>query len=593
MPNGLCTRRVLCLVLLGALPSTPLRATSTAEREADGRVPAIRSIQSVTVIPDLQTVPVGRRVQFIADFGSSGRSAVSLAICRFDRASGDWRPWRGSDVVVPLGEASWLPTQVGVFRVAVLASESGTALDVREFLVVEPAGHPGVVWWLIFGAFILCLIAAGAALGRSTPRLVRGVLRERAAVALLAGGAALRLVTYQTMRGHALSGDAISYNDYAVFFYHLIFNGVDVGGYYPYYPPGLPLWLSLVYGLTGPDWRVAVLFNLPLDLLLVWLAYRIGVRIFSREVGTIGLAVLAVYPTKLNLLPLLFPENLFSPVFYLGLYFVVTWKPEEVNSRRAFGLGGLLGIATLIRPFVILFPAVVILYWFAGFRQRVTNPVLTAVRRGSAVAAGMCLVLLPNTVFSSSVAGHLVPVSEHGGITLWHGNNPKATGGFVPELDYDNPFVGLNTFQRDRLAYRLGFQFIVENPWRFVRMIPAKIRFMYWDDYNQVKWMRRPLTGFDRLWDGPSELFHRGIVMLFLLGFFWTLWDKRNLQLMLLHGTVVYWTSMAVVFVGQPKYFVPLHEVVALLAAWTLVHLASLVAARCRRRSSQSDGAER
>ncbi|HZN54017.1 MAG TPA: tetratricopeptide repeat protein [Candidatus Polarisedimenticolaceae bacterium] len=92
------------------------------------------------------------------------------------------------------------------------------------------------------------------------------------------------------------------------------------------------------------------------------------------------------------------------------------------GDRGAFGAGVAAGLASLARPNLLLVPAV----WGAREAQ------LRRWRRVIALAGGTALVVLPVTLRNVVVSGHLVAVSSNGGITLYHGNGPGASGIYTP-----------------------------------------------------------------------------------------------------------------------------------------------------------------
>jgi pentatricopeptide repeat protein len=92
-------------------------------------------------------------------------------------------------------------------------------------------------------------------------------------------------------------------------------------------------------------------------------------------------------------------------------------------GQGAAALGGGIGaLAALARPNLLAVPAA----W--SLTEAVSRRWVRAVLIAGAAAA----VLLPVAAVNAHRSGHWVPISSNGGITLYHGNGPGATGVFTP-----------------------------------------------------------------------------------------------------------------------------------------------------------------
>ncbi len=109
-----------------------------------------------------------------------------------------------------------------------------------------------------------------------------------------------------------------------------------------------------------------------------------------------------------------------APAIFLLAVALVAAVGEPATGRAVVGLAA--GLGALARPNLLL----VAVLWAAGDAAR------RRWKEATLVALGCLLVVLPVMARNLAVSGHPVPVSSNGGITLYHGNGPGATGIFTP-----------------------------------------------------------------------------------------------------------------------------------------------------------------
>ena len=265
-------------------------------------------------------------------------------------------------------------------------------------------------------------------------------------------------------------------------------------------PIGYPLLLSLVIRLFGADWWYAVLVQVVTSTAVVAATYWLSARLFGVRAGLAAAALTAVMPDHLLWSTVLNSE---IPAMLWTLLGVTLWIPPrpgpvpdgarpspapwptgmDTRSRwlpspgALLASGILLGLAALTRP--VMLPAPVLFFLYAGLLSRYGAGGGRARRRWRSVVAGtallvlgMALVVGPWTVRNYVALGALVPVSTNGGVNLWQGNNPHATGGFYWSEDPEiNPLLKVtDEVEQDRLGRRLALQWIREHPWDFIRL---------------------------------------------------------------------------------------------------------------------------
>ena len=180
------------------------------------------------------------------------------------------------------------------------------------------------------------------------------------------------------------------------------------------------------------------------------------------------------------------------------------------GSGRMFVASGLLfGIQTLNRPNVLLAAAGIIALLF----------VIRQWRQALLIAAGIIVSLVPITVRNYVVAGDLSPVSSHGGLNFYIGNNAEADGtyhmveGITPSIAGQREdarhvaerAVGRALSDSDVSAYfyGLGWAWISDHPGAAARLLVRKLAYTFNAatlplnySYTFYKWDERTLLRF-------------------------------------------------------------------------------------------------
>jgi hypothetical protein len=160
-----------------------------------------------------------------------------------------------------------------------------------------------------------------------------------------------------------------------------------------------------------------------------------GRRFFGAAVGAFaGLTLLVLRDAALQT-----SYVLAGPLQVLLVALVLERASAPSRDRAlvwAASLGAAAGLAALSWP--ALAPALAPLAFYAyksvGGRQ-------TGAGAAATCAVVAALVIAPATIHNRVASGEWIPISAHGGVTFWHGNNPEASGtfaGFGALNDKDN-----------------------------------------------------------------------------------------------------------------------------------------------------------
>ncbi len=183
------------------------------------------------------------------------------------------------------------------------------------------------------------------------------------------------------------------------------------------YPPGYPLWVALIYKLTGDRSAASVQrVQWLLDSLLVLLIVGIGVTAYNWRVGLAAglLATLSPLLALYGAVPLADSPTSWFVIAGVWLLLLAT---KRRNLKSAFAAGLMLGASCWLRANALLLPffwaAVVLLVVRARWRERVAL--------SGMVILGTVLLVTPLLV-RNAVAFHiLTPTGLGVGTNLWEG----------------------------------------------------------------------------------------------------------------------------------------------------------------------------
>lgn len=215
------------------------------------------------------------------------------------------------------------------------------------------------------------------------------------------------------------------------------------------YQPLYAFYLTLTYGLLGPDPAAVRTIQLFIGVITVGLVYGLGHELGGRWVGRISALLAACYG------PLVFFEGqLLAPVLTVPLTVGGLWCLLRAGrTGRGWLLlpaGVLIGLAAMARP-NLLFAVPVAALWWCWRSDR---------WRGRLVGAGLAVLglglgLAPSWAHNALQDEGGVLISTAGGLTFYLGNNPQASGRFrVPP--------GEKIDASSHTAYRRSWQALAE-----------------------------------------------------------------------------------------------------------------------------------
>jgi 4-amino-4-deoxy-L-arabinose transferase-like glycosyltransferase len=304
-----------------------------------------------------------------------------------------------------------------------------------------------------------------AVLPRFAPVLARGLMRleesrKRVFVATVCGAGFLVRMPLILFPSVPLAGDNAIYLNTAKH----IASGAGFGDYIVY-PPGQSFWLAMWIRLFGPNFHILVAAQCALSLISIPLAY-VAFEHHSKAAAVWSALVIALYP------PIVIWSGSFgheTTVIFLCslLFFILSSRIFEKRLVLWALCGVVAGIAALVRPTMLIFPALLAVGLTTTLRswRRAVGQVLIA-------TLAMAATIAPWTVRNYLRYHEFCLISSNLGGVLLSANHPDSDGNYM-EID-DRAHEG-SLVQQDHLYARRALQSILEDPARFAKRAVLRI----------------------------------------------------------------------------------------------------------------------
>ncbi len=347
-------------------------------------------------------------------------------------------------------------------------------------------------------------------------------------------------------------GDQAAYETIAL-------NWLNGDGFMPessYRPPLYPAVMGLVYFIFGPHAIAMKLFQALLGTVACMMTMLLARRLFTRRLAILAGFIVAGMPVLIHFSSQLITEIVFV-FLLLGVLMTLTGTDTALTMRRMAFAGILTGLCALCRPNSLLL--------FALFPVWLSMQGRYGVKRIFALSsiALICttITIAPWTLRNYSVHGAFVPVSTNGGVNLWIGNNPHATGDWLNPRDYRTPH-SVAEYDTDREYYAEAFSYIKNHP---------------------LKTMAHAIKKFTILWSPYPHytdiVFFWPIALFSLIGVAASLRERRTTILVLV---LIYYSAFSCLFFANQRFHVPLLYPLAVYAACGLLRCFDLLGAGFR-----------
>lgn len=315
----------------------------------------------------------------------------------------------------------------------------------------------------------IALFALWGALAVAGWRTAQTRWRWQTQAPMLIGAVALRIAFGWLSLDRVSPGDA---HAYLVIAQQLL----DGQGYYfdePYmglrthalFPPGYPLLLAGWGALFGMStWSLLVLGSLT-DVAAAMVIARIGARLDQPIAGRAAALWYLIWPSVLFSAPLAQKESMCTLLALVLAAQWIGWMQGARGWRPVLTLGMTAGWLALTQPGMAMIAALfgIALMGSIGWRG--------VMRMGMPAAAIAVAVMAPWWLRNWIVFGAFVPLTSAGGLSLWIGNNPAASGAWMPP---PSELQGLPELAYTRHAASIAQQWMAAHPLDVAKLTLAK-----------------------------------------------------------------------------------------------------------------------
>ena len=250
------------------------------------------------------------------------------------------------------------------------------------------------------------------------------------------------------------------------------------------------LYLAFLYSLLGPYPVIArILQAIMVGILHPYIVYRIGEKLFTKNVGLVAAAITAIYVYFFYYGAALMTEPFYITAILFSLYFAMQLS-ESTNktqdTRLGIALGISIGLALLLRQVYLLFlPFLFVWVWAVRIRRGRSLPIASTILSVAMIA----LFVLPITFYNYSRFGSFVLLNTNSGYAFFWGNHPIYGTKFISILP-TSTYQGLipeevrhlDEAALDRELLKRGIGFVMDDPKRYFLLSLSRISpyFMFW-----------------------------------------------------------------------------------------------------------------
>ncbi len=237
--------------------------------------------------------------------------------------------------------------------------------------------------------------------------------------------------------------------------------------------PGYSIFLSGLYYIFGPEQFYVKIIQSILEIFTCLLFYKVCLNYFDSKKSLIALAIFAFFPSNILFSQTILTEPLFGFLAILLLYLVL----KDGFQKYVFLIGLIWGYAILIRssfaPSILLIPLFLLIYKKSEIK-------FSGVFKYSLLFfIGAFLVISPWLIRNKTVLNTFT-IATQGGFTFWSGSNPDATGTWYHKIEESNPLFRIeDEAQRDKEFYKLGIDYAIHNPQKFLLTGVKKLGYLF------------------------------------------------------------------------------------------------------------------
>jgi 4-amino-4-deoxy-L-arabinose transferase-like glycosyltransferase len=235
--------------------------------------------------------------------------------------------------------------------------------------------------------------------------------------------------------------------------------------------PGYPFFIAMFYSVVGlKPWVVLLAQNL-VDLASIYLVFRIGELLFSRRVGLVAAAFLAIDPNAILATTSLCSDNLFVALLLAAIYFYLRGILQSGTVTTFLTAGAALGLAALVRPaaqyYLAILLLVMLLWPVSTIATRARWSVLFALAFLASIAPWIYRnYALYDAPRLSSIQGENFLFWQVTYARAWelHRPGPEIAAEYKAQAEAHGYAENGNPFVNEAIAQKLAFEYIKTHP---------------------------------------------------------------------------------------------------------------------------------
>jgi 4-amino-4-deoxy-L-arabinose transferase-like glycosyltransferase len=342
-----------------------------------------------------------------------------------------------------------------------------------------------------------------------------------------------------------------------------------------YRPPGYPFFLSRVYWIFGHYPQLGVVANIIFSLGILILTYLIVRKIWDEKIARWSMIILTFFPSQILFVNLLATEPMFTMLFLASIYMlIVSAENKKYQLYYLLVSGIILGLATLTRPLLLIYPVLVILYLYLKNRS-----VPLVLKYSAVYLIGFLMVITPWMLRNKIDKGSF-SISTNSGINFLIGNQPGSGMGWN-QLVTDEFAIGDPTRETyiDSVGWARGWQYIKSDPLGFFKRGILKVLYFYAVDmeglnYELVRAADQSRIDIYVLAALLTESYYVLFLLVAFVGLFVVyLYQKKSRSPggFLFWSTILFWTIVHFVFFADGRFHFPIVPMLAAFAALYIV----------------------
>ena len=336
--------------------------------------------------------------------------------------------------------------------------------------------------------------------------------------------------------------------------------------------PALPLLLAGIYELVGHQRAVAQIILLVISSATVSLVFLLGKEVGGIYVGVFAGLWVALDPFAWIFSGIFYSETLFMFIFSLAIIMLLR-VVKYPQPRTLALLGVILGLGALTRPngLVIALGSIALLPLIG--QGQLTN----WLRRAVWVLVVVIVVMAPWIGRNLLVFNRIIPTTSQTGevllgvyneTCLQYRCNEWISTAALPE-DTKNQLLNLDEMTRNDVQTELALSTIRAHPLEWARLLPTKvIRFWMHDSIlPNTPYRSNPPLSFILY----QQVYYRLLLFLGLAGLFLLYLTGQRHEFIIVTFYLAIFSFMVLILWGDARLRMPLHPLLAVAAAYTLV----------------------